>query len=259
MHVCIMAAKTPDKSSAGGSKFSPSTTGLGPDATNAAVPDIKEAIVYYAPKFKKKDLADSFNSIEIPFIEKDKGNNVRSEKDGTWRIKGTYNSDNKNSNGIFKINIDLPIVKDVRLIQPWVSLRIKTIYLKVDDLNLKKYLFAEFKKIRNSIRANIDESDDSFDNSFEGDDWEANSNSTEADLEELLKKITNALTEVNNAETRNTFAQKVTDIVEKLNNASVSEDTGESKDADASKTTVSAGASKDPGASKASQYVDLRF
>tara|TARA_Y100001958_G_C21237557_1_gene564363 strand:- start:2085 stop:2822 length:738 start_codon:yes stop_codon:yes gene_type:complete len=243
---------TPEKSSAGGSKFSPSTTGLGPDATNAAVPVIKKAIVYYAPKFKKKELAYSFNSIEIPFIKKDKGNNVRSENDGTWRIKGEYNSDNTNSNGIFYINIDLPIVQDERLIQPWVSLRIKTIYLKVDDLDLKKYLFAEFKKIRNSIRANIDESDNSFD-SFEGDDWEANSNSTEADLDELLKKITNALTQVNNAETRNTFAQKVNDIVKKLNNASVSEGAAASE---------GAGASKDPGESKEtlpSKYVDLRF
>lgn len=238
--------ETPEKSSAAGSKNSPSTTGFGPDATNAAVPNVKLATVYYAPKFTKKDLADSFKSIKIPFIEQHWKNNVRPENDGTWRMKGEYNSDdNTNSNGIFKINIDLPIVQDERLIQPWVSLRIKTIYLKVDDLNLKKYLFAEFKKIRNSIRANIDE----FDNSFEGDDWEPNSDSSEEDLADLLIKITNALTQVN-AEKRNTFAQKVDDIVVKLNDASLSEG--------ASKTNVSAGESKD-GASKASQYVDLRF
>lgn len=234
--------ETPEKSSAAGSKNSPSTTGLGPDATNAAVPDIKEATVYYTPKFTKKDLADSFKSINIPFITQDEKNDVRSEKGGTSRIKGTYNKqENKDSNGIFYINIDKPSEPNEILIQPWVSLRIKTIYLKVEDLDLKKYLFAKFKEIRNSIQTNIGE----FDNSFEGDDWEPNSDSSEEDLAALLIKITNALTLVN-PEKRNTFAQKVDDIVVKLNDASLSE--GASEDT----------ASKD-GESKASKYVDLRF
>jgi len=216
------------------------------------VPNVKNATVYYTPKFKTEGLADTFQSIKIPFVKQHvspyegKGNQVKYEKGKTYRtyrIKGEYEKQyNKDMHGRFDINIDIPVVENEILLEPWVSLRIKTIYLKVPDLALKKYLFARFKTIRNEISESTDVE---FDNSFEGDDWEPDSNANETELEELLKKIASVLPSIT-PNARTAFSDKVNGIVQELNNTSISD-----------------GASKSDGGGSggaaAVEYVDLRF
>lgn len=247
--------ETPDKPAAAGSIFSPSTTGVGPDATNAAVPNVKNATVYYTPKFKTKELADTFKSIKIPFVKQHvspyegKGNQVKYEKGKTYRIKGEYEKqDNKDMHGRFDINTDDSVTNDIILLEPWVSLRIKTIYLKVPDLALKKYLFARFKTIRNTIR---EEFEISYGDEFETDEWEPDSNSNETDLQALLDKITSALLKVD-PNARTAFATKVDGIVQELNQTSISDGASKTDGGDS-------GGANPGGGGAASQYVDLRF